>query len=285
MNLCDINILKPLLKRHGFTFSKGLGQNFLCEESVPVAIAEGAGLFKDVCAIEVGPGVGALTVELCKRAHKVIAIELDKRLPDLLKETVADYDNFSLVEGDILKVNIPEICKAFEGKKAVACANLPYYITTPAITTLIESKCFNTITVMVQREVARRICAKPATSDYGAFTLFINYHAEASIVTEVDRDCFIPAPNVDSTVVRLDIKDLPPVNCDKSKLFKLIHAAFAQRRKTLLNCLWFAYKDKFDKPQIEEIIQKAGFSSTVRGEQLSLSDYEHLLYVLENYNK
>ncbi len=282
MNLCDINALKPLLKRYGFTFSKGLGQNFLCEESVPIAIAEGAGLDEYTCVIEVGPGVGALTVELCKRAHKVVAIELDKRLPNLLKETVGEYENFSLVEGDILKVNIPEVCKVFEGKRAVACANLPYYITTPAITTLIESKCFDTITVMVQREVARRICAKPATSDYGAFTLYINYHAEANVVTEVDRECFIPSPNVDSTVVRLDIRKEPPVKCDKVKLFKLIHSAFAQRRKTLLNCLAFAYND-LSKADIESIITSIGFPSTVRGEQLSLQDYEKLLNAIDNY--
>lgn len=283
MNLCDINVLKPLLKRHGFTFSKSLGQNFLCNEEVPVAIAEGAGVDNNTCVIEVGPGVGALTVELCKRADKVISIELDKRLPDLLKETVADYSNFSLVEGDILKVNLPEICKSFNGKNTVACANLPYYITTPAITTLIESKCFKTITVMVQREVARRICAKPGTSDYGAFTLFINYYASASVVTEVDRECFVPSPNVDSTVVRLDILDCPPVGCNKEKLFKLIHAAFAQRRKTLLNCLSFAYKNDFSKNEIEAIICRAGFENTIRGEQLSLNDYSNLLYIMDNF--
>ncbi|MBO7275107.1 MAG: hypothetical protein J6V15_01905 [Clostridia bacterium] len=159
MNLCDINTLKPLLKRHGFTFSKGLGQNFLCEESIPVAIAEGAGVDKDTCVIEVGPGVGALTKELLVRADRVTAIELDKRLPALLQETVGDFDNFSLVEGDILKVNLPEICSRFNGKKTVACANLPYYITTPAITALIECVCFESITVLVQREVDRSLCA------------------------------------------------------------------------------------------------------------------------------
>jgi 16S rRNA (adenine1518-N6/adenine1519-N6)-dimethyltransferase len=283
MNLCDINVLKPLLKRHGFTFSKGLGQNFLCDESIPIAIAEGAGIDKNTCVIEVGPGVGALTVELCKRANSVISIELDKRLPYLLKETIADYSNFSLVQGDVLKVNIPEICKSFGGKQTVACANLPYYITTPAITTLIESKCFKTITVMVQREVARRICAKSGTSDYGAFTLFINYHANASVVTEVDRECFIPSPNVDSTVVRLDILSEPPVSGDKARLFKLIHAAFAQRRKTLLNCLSFAYKDIFSKEDLISIIARAGFESTVRGEQLDLVDFNKLLDIMDNY--
>ena len=277
MNLCDINTLKPLLKRHGFTFSKGLGQNFLCEESIPVAIAEGAGVDKDTCVIEVGPGVGALTKELLVRADRVTAIELDKRLPALLQETVGDFDNFSLVEGDILKVNLPEICSRFNGKKTVACANLPYYITTPAITALIECGCFESITVMVQREVARRICAKPATSDYGAFTVYINYHAEASVVTEVDRECFIPAPNVDSTVVRLDIRKDPPVSSDKKALFKLIKAAFAQRRKTLVNCLSFAYKDKVSKSELEDILLSMGLSKNVRGEELSLEEYAELL--------
>ena len=277
MNLCDINTLKPLLKRHGFTFSKGLGQNFLCEESIPVAIAEGAGVDKDTCVIEVGPGVGALTKELLVRADRVTAIELDKRLPALLQETVGDFDNFSLVEGDILKVNLPEICSRFNGKKTVACANLPYYITTPAITALIECGCFESITVMVQREVARRICAKPATSDYGAFTVYINYHAEASVVTEVDRECFIPAPNVDSTVVRLDIRKAPPVSSDKKELFKLVKAAFAQRRKTLVNCLSFAYKDKISKSDLEDILLSMGLSKNVRGEELSLAEYAELL--------
>jgi 16S rRNA (adenine1518-N6/adenine1519-N6)-dimethyltransferase len=277
MNLCDINTLKPLLKRHGFTFSKGLGQNFLCEESIPVAIAEGAGVDKDTCVIEVGPGVGALTKELLVRADRVTAIELDKRLPALLNETVGDFDNFSLVEGDILKVNLPEICSGFNGKKTVACANLPYYITTPAITALIECGCFESITVMVQREVARRICARPATSDYGAFTVYINYHAEASVVTEVDRECFIPAPNVDSTVVRLDIRKTPPVASDKKELFKLVKAAFAQRRKTLVNCLSFAYKDKITKSELEDILLSMGLSKNVRGEELSLEEYAELL--------
>ncbi len=277
MNLCDINTLKPLLKRHGFTFSKGLGQNFLCEESIPVAIAEGAGVDKDTCVIEVGPGVGALTKELLVRADRVTAIELDKRLPALLRETVGDFDNFSLVEGDILKVNLPEICSSFNGKKTVACANLPYYITTPAITALIECGCFESITVMVQREVARRICAKPATSDYGAFTVYINYHAEASVVTEVDRECFIPAPNVDSTVVRLDIRKTPPVSSDKKELFRLVKAAFAQRRKTLVNCLSFAYKDRISKSELEDILLSMGLSKNVRGEELSLAEYAELL--------
>jgi len=284
MELCNINHIKALLKRHGFTFSKSLGQNFLCNPDVPVAIAEGAGVDQDTCVIEVGPGVGALTVELCKRAHSVTAIELDKRLPALLAETVGDFSNFSLVPGDILKVNLPEICQSFGGKRAVACANLPYYITTPAITTLIESGCFEAITVMVQREVAHRICAKPKTSDYGAFTLFINYHCEAKIITEVDRDCFIPAPNVDSTVVRLDIRTEPPVKCDKKQLFKLIKAAFAQRRKTLLNCLSFAYKDRFEKSDLVKILNVSGFDTNVRGEELSLFDFERLLENIESYH-
>lgn len=277
MNLCDINTLKPLLKRHGFTFSKGLGQNFLCDQTIPFAIAEGAGVDNQTCVIEVGPGVGALTTELCKRAHHVTAIELDKRLPALLNETLSEYSNFDLVQGDVLKVNIPEICKNFNGMNTVACANLPYYITTPAITTLIESKCFSSITVMVQREVAHRICAKAGSSDYGAFTLYVNYHAKAYIITEVDRECFIPSPNVDSTVVRLDILDTPPVDGDKTKLFKLIHAAFAQRRKTLLNCLSFAYKNIYSKTELEDIIKSAGFEPNVRGEQLTLEDYNNLL--------
>ena len=273
MNLCDIDELKPLLSRHGFTFSKGLGQNFLCDESVPENIAENADIDEDTCVLEVGPGVGALTQELLKRAKSVTAVELDARLFPLLAETVGKSDAFSLVHGDILKVNIKEICAGFSSEKAVACANLPYYITTPAITALLESGCFKTVTVMVQREVAERICAHPGGRDYGAFTLLVNYYAEAEIILNVGRECFIPQPNVDSAVVRMRIREKPPVSCDKAELKRLISAAFSQRRKTLVNCL----KQITDKENAQKAIEKCGFLPTVRGEELSLAQYEQLL--------
>ena len=186
MDLCNMDVIKVLLAKHGFSFSKGLGQNFLCEASVPFDIAEGAGIDEETCVLEVGPGIGTLTQELCKRAKKVVSIELDKRLPALLADTMSEFDNFTLVPGDILKVDIPAIVEEhFAGaKRIVACANLPYYITSPAIAALIDSKCFDVITVMVQKEVADRICADAGSSEYGAFTRFVLRYAHSFAHTD-----------------------------------------------------------------------------------------------------
>ena len=277
MEFCNIHHIKALLSRHGFHFSKGLGQNFLCEQSVPEAIAAGAGITPDTCVLEVGPGIGALTHQLCRRARHVTAVELDKRLPPVLAETMAEFKNFDLVEGDILQVDLPKICaEHFGGSPAVACANLPYYITTPAITALLESGCFSAITVMVQKEVAQRICARPGTADYGAFTVYINYHAKASIILDVPRDCFVPAPNVDSAVVRLDVLEKPPVEGEEQQIFRVVKAAFAQRRKTLVNGLFAAYGDRWSKAELSELLVGLGHSASVRGEALSLADFARL---------
>jgi len=277
MDLCDIRTIKMILGRHGFHFSKGLGQNFLCDPTVPDAIARGAGLDENTAVLEVGPGIGTLTQQLCRHAAKVVAVELDRRLPALLKETMADHDNFTLVPGDILKTDIPALCREqFGDMPAVACANLPYYITTPAITTLIESRCFRSITVMVQKEVAQRICSQPGTADYGAFTVYINYHATAQTILNVPRDCFIPSPNVDSAVVRLDLLPQPPVDADEKMLFRVIKAAFAQRRKTLLNCLGMAFSDRMDKAALTEMLESCGVSPSARGETLSLQQFAML---------
>lgn len=277
MEFCNIHHIKALLSRHGFHFSKGLGQNFLCDPSVPEHIAAGAGITPDTCVLEVGPGIGALSHQLCKRAKQVTAVELDKRLPPVLEETMADFDNFSLVEGDILRVDLPAICREhFGDAPAVACANLPYYITTPAITALLESGCFSAITVMVQKEVAQRICAGPGTADYGAFTVYINYHARASVILDVPRDCFIPAPNVDSAVVHLDVRKAPPVEGEEKQIFRVVKAAFAQRRKTLVNGLFAAYGDKWSKAELAEMLVRLGHSASVRGEALSLEDFARL---------
>ncbi len=277
MEFCNIHHIKALLGRHGFHFSKGLGQNFLCEPSVPEDIAAGAGITPDTCVLEVGPGIGALTHQLCRRAKHVTAVELDKRLPAVLAETMAEYKNFDLVEGDILQVDLPAICREhFGDSPAVACANLPYYITTPAITALLESGCFSAITVMVQKEVAQRICAKPGTADYGAFTVYVNYHAKASIILDVPRDCFVPAPNVDSAVVRLDVLDTPPVPGEEKQIFRVVKAAFAQRRKTLVNGLFAAYGDKWSKQELSDLLVSLGYSASVRGEALGLEDFYRL---------
>ena len=275
--LCEIGYIKELLKRHGFGFSKALGQNFLCAPHVPVTIAENANIDPETSVIEVGPGIGTLSYELCSRAKKVVAIELDKRLPDILKETMAEYDNFSIVQGDVLKVDIGEIVNEnFGDGKVVACANLPYYITTPAISALIEAGCFKSITVMVQREVAKRICSKENTADYGAFTVYVNYYTKPKIILDVPAGCFIPAPKVDSAVVRMDILDEPSVKVKDEKLFfKVVKAAFAQRRKQLVNCINMAFPS-ISKDMCGAMLTEMGLSATIRGEALSVEQLGQL---------
>lgn len=284
MNLYDINQIKLLLSRHGFHFSKDLGQNFLCDEEVPAAIAEGAGITPETCVIEIGPGIGALSCQLCKRAQKVTAVELDRRLPAILQETMAVYDNFSLVEGDVLKVDLPELCREqFGDARVIACANLPYYITTPAITALLESGCFKSVVVMVQKEAAERICANPGDKDYSAFTAQVAYYARPNVILDVPRDLFIPAPKVDSAVLRLDVHEQPPVAGSKKEIFRVIRAAFANRRKTFSNGLCIEYGKKLTKQAAEEILVSLGFAPNVRGEALSLVDYAAISEKLNTY--
>lgn len=284
MNLYDINQIKLLLSRHGFHFSKDLGQNFLCDEEVPAAIAEGAGITSETCVIEIGPGIGALSCQLCKRAQKVTAVELDRRLPAILQETMAAYDNFTLVEGDVLKVDLPELCREqFGDARVIACANLPYYITTPAITALLESGCFKSVVVMVQKEAAERICANPGDKDYSAFTAQVAYYARPNVILDVPRDLFIPAPKVDSAVLRLDVYEQPPVAGSKKEIFRVIRAAFANRRKTFSNGLCIEYGKKLTKQAAEEILVSLGFAPNVRGEALYLADYAAIAEKLNIY--
>lgn len=284
MNLYDINQIKLLLSRHGFHFSKDLGQNFLCDEEVPAAIAEGAGLTPETCVIEVGPGIGALSCQLCKRAKKVTAIELDRRLPAILQETMAAYDNFNLVEGDVLKTDLPALCaEQFGDAPVIACANLPYYITTPAITTLLESGCFKSVVVMVQKEAAQRICAQPGDSEYSAFSAQVAYYAKPTVILDVSRDLFIPAPKVDSAVLRLDVYEDAPVAGEKKEVFRVIRAAFANRRKTFANGLCIEYGKRLSKAAAEELLISLGFAGNVRGEALSLEDYSAISVKLHEY--
>jgi len=279
MDLCNIDVIKVLLAKHGFSFSKGLGQNFLCEASVPYDIAELAGIDDETCVLEVGPGIGTLTQELCKRARKVVSIELDKRLPALLADTMGEFDNFTLVPGDILKVDIPAIVEEHfaDAKRIIACANLPYYITSPAIAALIDAGCFDSITVMVQKEVADRICAEAGSSEYGAFTPYIAYNAQARVILDVGRECFIPSPKVDSAVVRMDLYKEPPVQvCDEKLFFRVIKAAFAQRRKTLLNCLGTGFSNQLTKDQLKACMESCGISPSARGETLDIERFAAL---------
>ncbi len=282
MNLTDINDIKALLARHGFHFSKSMGQNFLIEDYVPRDIADAAGLDATCGALEIGPGIGPLTVQLAQRAGRVAAVELDRSLLPILSETLADYDNAEVIPGDAMKLDLPTLCsEKFPGMTVKACANLPYNITTPVLTKLLESGCFASITVMIQREVARRICAAPGTADYGAFSLFCQYHAECSLLFDVGPECFLPAPKVTSTVIQLVPRAEPLVDTDPAALFRVVRAAFAQRRKTLLNGLSATYGSKFSKDELRQIIENCGLPDGIRGERLGLPEFAALAKKLE----
>lgn len=281
MDLCDIREIKALLARHGFHFSKSMGQNFLIAGWVPQDIADAAGLDKSCAVLEIGPGIGSLTRQLSLRAGKVAAVELDASLLPILRETLADCPNVEVVPGDIMKLDIGSIISdKFSSFTVKACANLPYNITTPVLTKLLELGCFQSITVMIQREVAQRICAAPGDPDCGAFSLFCQYHARCELLFEVPPDCFLPAPKVTSAVVRLTPHISPPVAGDKDAVFAVVKAAFAQRRKTLLNALSAVYGNRFSKDQLRQIILACGLSETVRGERLSLEQYAALANAL-----
>lgn len=278
MGLCDIQQIKEILGRHGFRFSKSLGQNFLTEQWVPERIAEACGADAESCVVEVGPGMGCLTVELSRRAHQVAAIEIDRALFPVLEETLADCGNVAVVQGDVLKTDLAALCaERFPGRTVYACANLPYYITSPAITALLESRAFAGVTVMVQKEVAERICAPAGSSDYSAFSIYVQYHADTRILFDVPRDCFMPQPKVDSAVIHLTPYDKPPVEVeDEALFFAIVRAAFNQRRKTLVNAIGPAFGGKFDKEQLTELVTFCGLDARVRGERLSLEDYARL---------
>lgn len=278
MGLCDIHVIKEVLSRHGFHFSKSLGQNFLTAQWVPERIATECGVDKNSCALEVGPGMGCLTNELSKQAEKVVAIELDRALFPVLEETLADCSNVEVVHGDVLKTDLSAICKdKFGDKKVYACANLPYYITTPAISALLDSKMFSGITVMVQKEVAKRICAKAGSSDYSAFSIYVQYYADAKILFDVPAGCFVPQPKVDSAVIRLNPLEQPSVAVKNEKLFfAIVRAAFNQRRKTLLNAISPAFGGRLDKADILSLMKTCNLDERIRGEKLTLEEYAKL---------
>lgn len=278
MDLCNIDDIRAVLGRHGFRFSKSLGQNFLTAAWVPARIADSCGVDQTGCALEIGPGMGCLTEQLSQRAGKVCAIELDRALFPVLEETLAHCDNIEIVQGDVLKCDLAAICREKFGDAPVyACANLPYYITTPAISALLASKSFEAITVMVQKEVAERICAPAGTAAYSAFSIYIDYYADAEILFDVPRNCFVPQPKVDSAVVRLTPRSAPPVPvCDEKLFFSLVKAAFGQRRKTLANALSSVLGGALGKEGIVQLITDCGFDARVRGEKLSLADYAAL---------
>ncbi len=254
-----------------------MGQNFLIADWVPHDIAEAAQLDQNCAVLEIGPGIGPLTQQLARRARKVVAIELDSSLLPILDETLAGYTNVEIVSGDVMKLDLSGIISDKLSPFTVkACANLPYNITTPVITKLLEAGGFQSITVMIQREVARRICAAPGDSDCGAFSLFCQYYADCELLFEVPPDCFLPAPKVTSAVVRLTPRAVPPVAGNRDAIFAVVKAAFAQRRKTLLNALTAAYGSRFSKEQLRQIVLECGLPETVRGERLSLEQFSLL---------
>lgn len=284
MELTDISTIKQLLDRHGFSFSKALGQNFLTAAWVPERIAEESGVDKNDCVLEIGPGIGCLTKQLSYGAGKVVAVELDKRLPSLLMESLADCENIEIISGDILKLDIPQLVHdRFCGLTPKVCANLPYNITSPVLTKLIETGLFETITVMVQKEVALRMCAKAGSSDYGAFTVFVNYYTEPEILFHVPAGCFMPQPKVTSSVIKLRRRESIPWNIKDEKLFfRVVRATFAQRRKTLVNGLSSGFSE-LSRDEIKDIIEECGYTQNIRGETLGISGFAALSNVIYDH--
>ena len=273
MNLTDYIEIQELLHRHGFRFSKSMGQNFLTASWVPADIADSAQLDSDTAVLEIGPGVGCLTEQLAARAGKVLSVELDRSLEGVLRETMAAYDNVEILFGNILKQDIPALVREhFGGMRAVVCANLPYNVTSPVLTALIRSDCFETITVMIQREVARRICAAANTPDYGAFSLFVQWYTRPELLFDVPPHCFHPQPKVTSSVIRLTRRmEKPFAVSDEQLLFQIIRAAFNQRRKTLANAL--ASGLGCERALIEQALENCGFDIRIRGEALDLGSF------------
>ncbi len=274
VNVCDIHVMKPLLAEHGFHFSKAKGQNFLTAAWVPQRIAEDAGVDATAGVLEIGPGIGPLTQQLCLRAGKVCAVELDKRLEPILKLTVGEFENLQILWDDVLNQDIPAlVAEKFPGLRPMACANLPYYITSPILTALLEAECFDSVTVMVQKEVAQRIAAKPGTADYSAFTVFCQYYAQPEILFDVPAGCFLPQPKVTSAVISLRVrKELPWEIRDKDIFFRVVRASFAMRRKTLQNGLAAGFPE-LGKQGAGEVIAACGFTPSVRGETLDIPGF------------
>ena len=283
MNLANIKDVKKVLSSEGFVFKKSLGQNFIIDETVCPAMAD-ACCDENTGVIEIGPGAGVLTYQLAQRAKKVVAIEIDERLRPVLKKTVGEFNNVEIIFGDVLKLDLNKIItEKFEGCHRVAvCANLPYYITSPIIISLLESKLnIASITAMVQLEAAERLCSRLGNREAGAVTAVVEYYSDAEILFDVPRDCFLPAPNVDSAVINLSIRKSPAVNAEDEKLFfDIIKAGFNQRRKTLINALSNRYK--LDKPTALSFFEEAKISPTARAEELTIEDFSALANLIKN---
>lgn len=270
LELTDIGTIKALLARHGFHFSKALGQNFIVNPSVCPRMADESGIDSESGVIEIGAGIGVLTAELAKRAKKVVCIELDSKLLPILDETLADFDNIEIINADVLKTDLAALIEEkFGGMPVYVCANLPYYITSPVIMTLLESRLpLKAVTVMVQREAAQRLCAPVGSRLSGAVTVAVDYYAEARKLFDVSAGSFMPAPKVDSSVIRLDIREKPGIEVSDEKLFfSMVHAAFSQRRKTASNSI--SSGTGIPKAVVAEAIERCGFPPSVRAERMT----------------
>lgn len=282
-NLTNIGVIKDIFARHGFSFSKALGQNFIVNPTVCPRIAEEGNAKKGFGIIEIGTGVGVLTNELAKRASKVVAVEIDERLIPVLKETLAEYDNVKIINADVMKTDLKAVIEEnFGGLDVAVCANLPYYITSPIIMNLLESRLpIKSVTVMVQKEAGVRLCAQPGTRDCGAVTCAVRYYSEPKLLFNVSRGSFMPSPNVDSCVIRLDIREKPPVEVsDEEFYFKVIRGAFSQRRKTAANSV--SSSMGLDKSAVISALEAAGLSPNVRPEQLTLEAFAAFSEQLKN---
>lgn len=277
MNLCDEFTIRALLERHGFHFSKSMGQNFLIDANIPYSIAAASEADAACGVLEIGPGIGPLTHELAQRAGKVVSVELDRSLLPILAETMAEHPNVEIVPGDVMKLDLNAlIAEKMQGLRPIVCANLPYNITTPVLTKFVETPAIETITVLIQKEVAQRLAAPQGSADGGAFSLYLQYYMETEYLFDVPRDKFLPAPKVTSAVLRCVRRKTPAVRVeDEAFFFKVIKGAFLLRRKTLVNSLAAALP-QLDKIAISDAIAAVGLSPSVRGEALTLSDFAAL---------
>ncbi len=282
MDLCNLSVIKNLMNEAGIVFRKDYGQNFLTNRLIPEDIADMCTDSEDSLIIEVGPGIGCLTQELALRYKRVVAVEIDKGLIPVLNKTLSEYDNVTVINDDIMKIDIKKLVDEYsDGMPVSVCANLPYYITTPILMRLIESDVkFSTITVMVQNEVAARLTASPGNSDYGAITAVLGYYGTVRRLFKVSAGCFIPMPKVDSAVVRIDLYGKRKYAPKNEKLFRdLIKAAFEMRRKTLINAI-SAKLPHINKQKITDSLVSLGMSETIRGERLSTEDFVNLSNLL-----
>ena len=278
---------KKIVEKYGFSFKKNFGQNFLVDERVLGKIVSSAEMSKDDVVIAVGPGIGTLTQALAKEAYKVVAVEIDTTLVPILGELLSDFDNIEIINEDILKVDVNAIAEKYPDKKIKMVANLPYYITTPIIMNVLENHIpVESITVMIQKEVAYRMKAQPSTKDYGSLSLAVQYYCEPYLVANVPQNCFMPRPNVDSAVIKLTVMDKPKVQVNNEKfMFEFIKAAFSQRRKTLVNCIFSSGLLTLSKDEIGKMLNGLGYDERVRGESLTLEDYGKITDEAEKYIK